>query len=474
MSPVRPRALVIGLDSVPPSVLFDRFLPFMPRVRQLLERSTYGTLRSIDPPITVPAWAVMFSGVDPGTLGVYGFRHRRPGTYFDQYVPTSRTILQPLVWDHLSRAGKRVCIMGMPPGYPPPHVNGVYISDFLTPDKAKDYVYPPSLQPELDRLTNGYAFDVLFRADDRDRVARELFAMTRKHFLAARHLWAKEPWDLFAIHEIGPDRIHHAFWKFFDEHHPRYENNPAMRRVVEDYYRMLDEEIGLLLDAVPPDVRVIVVSDHGSQAMAGCFCINEWLIQQGYLVLKGPPPAAGTQLEKASIDWPRTRAWGAGGYYARIFLNVKGREPSGLLDPSEVAPFTERLGRELAAVRRPDGQPLGSEVKVPREIYQHVNGDAPDLMAYFGNVAWRSAGTIGYQRLFIEENDTGPDDAVHSFEGVYAVAGPAGTRGGLGPERRLIDVAPTLLTYFGVPVPTTVQGRAIPEWVGAPPPSRSG
>jgi predicted AlkP superfamily phosphohydrolase/phosphomutase len=462
MSSEPPRALVIGLDSVSPDILFERFLPFMPRMRQILQRSSYGSLRSVDPPITVPAWAVMFSGMDPGTLGVYGFRHRRPGSYFDQYVPTSKTIGQPLVWDYLSRAGKRVCIMGMPPGYPPPHVNGVYISDFLTPDKAKDYVYPASLATELDQLTGGYSFDVLFRADDRDRVARELLVMTRKHFQAARYLWAKEPWDLFAIHEIGPDRVHHAFWKFFDPTHPRYEQNDALRQFAEDYYRMLDDEIGKLLDLVPSDVRVMFVSDHGSQAMKGCFCINEWLIQKGYLTLKGPAPPPGTQIEKAAIDWSKTRAWGAGGYYARIFLNVTGREPNGILRPEDVDSFVAGLSSELARVKQPNGQPLKSEVKVPKQIYRHVNGDAPDLMAYFGDVAVRSAGTIGYNALFIAENDTGPDDAVHSFDGIYVVDRPIGVPTGRGPGRRLIDIAPTLLSFFGLPVPEQMQGTAQP------------
>jgi len=456
----RPRLLVIGLDSVSPEILFDRFLPYMPRMKQVLERSSFGSLRSVDPPITVPAWAVMFSGMDPGTLGVYGFRHRRPGSYFDQYVPTSKTIGQPLVWDYLSRAGKRVCIMGMPPGYPPPHVNGVYISDFLTPDKAKDYVYPASMAPELDQLTHGYSFDVLFRAGDRDRVARELMAMTRKHFLAARHLWAKEAWDFFAIHEIGPDRIHHAFWKFFDPAHPHYEENATLRRVAEDYYRMLDEEIGKLLDLVPPDVRVMFVSDHGSQAMTGCFCINEWLLQKGYLALKGPAPPPGTQIEKAAIDWSKTRAWGAGGYYARIFLNVKGREPNGILRPEEVDGFVAEFTAELAKVKLPNGQLLKTEVKVPKEIYHQVNGDAPDLMVYFGDVAVRSAGTIGYNALFIDENDTGPDDAVHSFSGIYVVERPKAVPTGLGPGRQLIDIAPTVLAYFGLPIPPQIQGTA--------------
>jgi len=458
----RPRVLVLGLDSVSPDLLFEKFLPQMPRMRELLRRSTYGTLRSVDPPITVPAWAVMFSGIDPGTLGVYGFRHRRPGSYFDQYVPSSNTILQPRVWDILSRAGRRVCVIGMPPGYPPPHVNGVYVSDFLTPDNASDYVYPTSLRPELEKVTNGYPFDVLFRAGDRERVGRELIDMTRRHFAAARHLWSKEAWDLFAMHEIGPDRIHHAFWKYFDRGHPRYEENSTLRGLAEEYYVMLDEEIGRLLALVPSDVRVMFTSDHGSQAMQGCFCINEWLISRGYLTLKGPPPAPGTPLEKAAVDWKNTKAWGAGGYYARIFLNIHGREPEGILEPSRVASFSEQLTRELSEVRRPDGQLLGAEVKVPKNIYRHVNGDAPDMMAYFGNVAWRSAGTLGYGSLFIQENDTGPDDAVHSFDGVYVVVDPLQGAGTRGAPHDLIDIAPTLLSYFGLPVPPNVQGRSIP------------
>ena len=293
------RVLVLGLDSASPWLLFERFLPKMPRMQQLLRRSRYGTLKSIDPPITVPAWAVMFSGVDPGTLGVYGFRHRRPGTYWDQYIPTSRTIMKPLIWDRLSRVGKRVCVIGMPPGYPPPQVNGVYISDFLTPDNAQDYVSPSFLRPEIDRVSGGYVFDVTFRADDRDRIGRELFEMTQKHFAVARHLWAKEKWDFFALHEIGPDRLHHTFWKFFDPAHPRFEKNPKFLALVDDYYAMLDAEIGQLLDMVPEDVRIFVVSDHGSQAMQGCFCINEWLIEKGYLALRGPKPKAGTAIEQA-------------------------------------------------------------------------------------------------------------------------------------------------------------------------------
>jgi len=461
MSAKSSRVLVLGLDSASPWLLFERFLPKMPHLQKLLKRSRYGTLKSIDPPITVPAWAVMFSGVDPGTLGVYGFRHRRPGTYWDQYIPTSRTIMKPLIWDRLSRLGKRVCVIGMPPGYPPPSVNGVYISDFLTPDNAQDYVSPAFLRPEIDRVSGGYVFDVTFRADDRDRIGRELFEMTQKHFAVARHLWAKEKWDFFALHEIGPDRLHHTFWKFFDPAHPRFEKNPKFLALVDDYYAMLDAEIGQLLELVPDDVRVLVVSDHGSQAMQGCFCINEWLIEKGYLALRGPKPKAGTPIEQAQIDWSKTYAWGAGGYYARIFYNVKGREPNGLLAPGDLPAFEAKLTADLKRISKPDGRSMDVDVRLPKAIYREVRGDSPDLMVYFDNAAWRSAGTIGYNTLYLAENDTGPDDSVHSFDGVYSISDPATGKGERGRDERLIDIAPTVLSLLGVPVPPDIQGKPI-------------
>lgn len=461
MSDPRSRTLVLGLDSMPPELLYDRFLPKMPNLRALMARASYGTLRSCDPPITVPAWAVMFTGMDPGSLGIYGFRHRRPGTYWDTYSPTPQMLPHPPAWEVLSRAGKRVCVIGMPPGYPPPTLNGVYISDFLTPDGAKDFATPASLVPEILGVAGGYEFDVTFRAEDRERIGAELIDMTQKRWAVARHLWKKEPWDLFALHEIGPDRIHHTFWKFFDESHPRYEDVPAYRALVDRYYAMLDEEIGKLLAMVGDDVTVFVLSDHGSMAMDGCFCINEWLIQKGYLVLKGPPPARGTPIEKLTVDWSKTTAWGAGGYYARIFFNVKGREPEGILPSYQIPAMTQRITKQLGEVTLPDGSPLRPDVRAPAKIYREVVGDAPDLMVYFADLKWRSAGTLGHGGLFLSENDTGPDDSVHSFNGVFLMAEPGRAPQGKIADQSIIDIGPTILHRMGVAAPPKVQGRPI-------------
>ncbi len=466
VSAERPRLVVLGLDSVPWEIL-RRFRSEMPRLSALLDASVRGTLRSCDPPITVPAWAVMFSGVDPGSLGLYGFRHRKPGSYRDFYIPTSTTAQRPLLWDLLSRLGRRVAVVGMPPGYPAPSLNGVAVSDFLTPDHAHDWVNPAGLAEELSRVAGGPFFDIPFRVDDRREVARALLEMTERRWRVARHLWQKESWDLFAVHDIGPDRLHHAFWKYFDEAHPHFVRDPELARVAREFYALLDREIGSFLDLVG-DVPVLVASDHGSQAMEGCFCINEWLAREGYLTLRGGAPKAGTPVESVDVDWRRTRVWGAGGYYARLFINVRGREPEGTLDAKEVPALVERLRAELGTVRRPDGQPLGVRLFAPADVYREVVGDPPDLMAYFGDLKWRSAGTLGHGRLFLEENDTGPDDAVHSLDGIYALRDAA-----LGPGRdaglqHIVDVGPTLLRRFGVVVPYHVQGHPIAELLPAP------
>jgi predicted AlkP superfamily phosphohydrolase/phosphomutase len=457
------RLMILGLDSVPPAFLFEKYADKMPNLKRIVARSRYGTLRTIDPPITVPAWAVMQSGVDPGSLGIYGFRHRRPGTYHEMYTPTSAMIPRPCVWDILSRAGHRVAVIGMPPGYPPPTVNGVYISDFLTPDDAQDFVNPVSLKDEIRAAAGGeYVFDVTFRAEDRDRVEREVFDMTRKHFAVARHLWAKERWDLLALHEIGPDRIHHAFWKYFDPTHPKYVTGSPFNSIAERYYALMDEEIGKLLALVPDDVLVWIVSDHGSQAMDGCFCINEWLLKEGYLRLRGPRPPPGTPIDQVDIDWSKTKVWGSGGYYARLFFNIRGREPEGIVDPQEIPALTAQLERGLNQVLRPDGQPLGARLLNPAQVYHEVRGDAPDLMGYFGDLRWRSAGTIGYDTMFLSENDTGPDDSVHSMDGFFILYDPrAPEKHGHLPEQSIMDVAPTLLRRLGLPVPSYMQGKPI-------------
>ena len=123
--------------------------------------------------------------------------------------------------------------------------------------------------------------------------------MTDKRFALARHLMATKPWDFFMMVEMGTDRVHHAFWQYFDPDHHRYEPGNPFESVIGDYYEHVDRKIGELLEVMPDDAHVLVVSDHGAQCMDGGIALNEWLIQKGYLVLRraaqGPVPAGGAQ-----------------------------------------------------------------------------------------------------------------------------------------------------------------------------------
>jgi predicted AlkP superfamily phosphohydrolase/phosphomutase len=457
----RRRLLIIGLDAVPPEFLFDRLLPVMPNVRRLFEHGARAALRSTDPPITIPAWPVMFTGVDPGSLGFYGFRHRRAHAYFDTYVPASTLLPVPTLWQLLSQRGRRVAVVGMPPGYPPPSVNGLYISDFLTPGGRTDFTHPPALRAEIESRFGPYRFDVVFRAQERVQLYRDIVAMTRQRFAIAEALYAREKWDVFALHEIGTDRLHHAYWKHFDRTHPDYVPGNPFEHVAEEYYAEIDAAIGRLLARADDRTAVLIASDHGSMRMSGCFCINQWLQQKGYLTLSKPVPP-GTPIEKAEVDWSRTKVWGAGGYYARLFFNLRGREPNGIVAPEELPGLRSQLERDLKGLTGPDGQPMQVDLLDPQRIYRSVRGDPPDLMAYFDQLRWRSAGTMGYPSIYLKENDTGPDDAVHGFEGVFLFYDPMNPQPrDLGPQQ-ILDVAPTLLRWLGEAIPDHVQGRPIP------------
>jgi predicted AlkP superfamily phosphohydrolase/phosphomutase len=90
-----------------------------------------------------------------------------------------------------------------------------------------------------------------------------------------------------------------------------------------------------------------------------------------------------------------------------------------------------------------------------------VNNVAPDLIVHFGRLFWRSIGGVGYDSLYIQENDTGPDDCNHAQYGVFVLAGEGTTQRGEMEGVRLLDIAPTLLTLAGLPVPDSMQGRNI-------------
>ncbi|HVD50008.1 MAG TPA: alkaline phosphatase family protein, partial [Gaiellaceae bacterium] len=323
------------------------------------------------------------------------------------------------------------------------------------------YTYPPLLAREIEQVVGEYLFDCTnFRTDDKDDLLRQVYEMTDKRFRLAEHLLETKPWELFAMVEIGLDRMHHGFWKDLDERHHRHDPAGEHGDAILDYHRHLDSLLARLLAHVDEETAVLVVSDHGAKRMEGGIRINEWLRREGLLETLGEPNGI-TSLRDAGVDWARTTAWGEGGYYGRIFLNVRGREPQGTVAPEEAERVRDELAERLAAIPGPDGAPLATTVYRPEEVYEEVNGIAPDLLVYFDDLAWRAVGTVGGDEgIHTFENDTGPDDANHAQDGLLIMAGP-GIEPGLAEGMHLLDVAPTVLELLGIEPLQSMRGKSL-------------
>lgn len=458
------KVLLIGLDCAAPQLVFDDWKGELPNIAKMIDSGVYGDLVSTDPPITVPAWTSMLSSKDPGQLGFYGFRNRKSFDYEELYFANANYVKEKLVWNYLSINKKNSIIINVPQTFPPKPLRGIMVGCFLTPNKEAQYTYPNDIKYELDEIADGdYIIDVKdFRTDEKDKLLQQIYEMTEKRFKVIKNYLKNKPWDFFAFVEMGIDRIHHAFWRFMASDHRLFKDGNPYQNAIKDYYKYVDERIGEIMELIPDGTHVMVVSDHGAQSMEGGICINEWLIKEGYLTLKEKPEKQ-TALKPSMIDWSRTMAWGEGGYYGRLFLNVKGREPQGIIEESDYEKIRNEIKEKLENLGDDKGNNIGTVAHKPESIYKECNNIIPDLIVYFGNLTWRSAGTVGTGELHIFENDTGPDDANHAKNGIFIMSQKGASMSGQGKRdnMNIYDVAPTVLNLFGIKIPEDMIGKVI-------------
>ncbi|MCU0482488.1 MAG: alkaline phosphatase family protein [Anaerolineae bacterium] len=457
------RVLVFGLDCASPHLIFDQFRAELPNFSRLMAQGTWGELESATPCITVPAWSSMMTSRDAGVLGVYGFRNRADYSYNRMVTADSTHIKQPRLWDILGDVGKKSTVLAVPQTYPVKPINGTMLSCFLTPNQQATFTYPAIFKSELLKIAPDYAFDVKdFRTDDKARLRQNLLHLRDVQFKTLKYAIQHTEWDFLMHVDIALDRIHHGFWRYHDPQHRLHNPNSPFIHVIRDYYRLLDAQLGEILNLLDDDVAILVVSDHGVKRMDGGICINEWLWREGWLHFKNPPPDGKiTPFEALEVDWSKTRAWGAGGYYARVFLNIAGREPEGIIPSEDVNRVRDELANAIKQIRGADDAGLNHRVIIPQEVYTQVNGIAPDLMVYFGDLAWRAVGSLGHGAHYTLENDTGPDDANHDTQGMFILYDPKGRGGGCITGENLLNIAPTVLNLMGVKIPSEMQGKII-------------
>lgn len=450
---------MIGLDCAAPALVFDRLRPHLPAIGSLMARGTYGTLRSTTPPITVPAWACMTSGRDPGELGIYGFRNRIEGSRALRVV-TADDVRAPRVWDVAGEHGKSSSVLYVPPTFPPRPIRGELVSCMLTPGPDAPHTHPPELAAELSRF-GPHAPDV-DREGDASETIEAILDAARQHFDVAEHLLATRKPDLMMMVELGTDRLHHAAWPALDPSDPRHDPRSPLVRDARDVYAYLDARIARMLDRAGPDATVMVVSDHGARPLRGGLRINEWLRREGWLVLRSEPTAP-VSIERADVDWSRTRAWAEGGYFARVVINAQGRFPDGSVAAGDLSGEIARLSEALAAMTDDRGASLGNRVVRPREAYAETNGTPPDLMLFAGDLDLRCLGEVGGDRAVLvgpeQAGVAGRNDGCnHDWDGMYVIAGPEVPRAGRRDGAAIHDVGATMLHALGIKPPRGWRG----------------
>ena len=388
----------------------------------------------------------MVTGVDPGVLGLYGFHDRSAWDYRSRRLASSHALTEPPLWALANRAGLRARIIGVPPTYPAPALNGALISCFLTPDDEAIFTHPASITDEVRR--HGYVFDTPeFRVaeDAKAELLRDIERMIERRFALARDWLVRDDWDLFMMVEMGSDRAHHAFWRYLDPRHPRHVAGHALEHAIREVYRGLDRELGRALALLRPDDRLLVVSDHGACGMYGGFAINDWLHAHGFLALL--PGARGT-FDAGQVDWSRTSAWADGGYVGRIHVNQRGREPHGVIAETDVP----ALLAEIAATPAP----VSLRFATPSALYAATHGYAPALQVEADELHVRCLGSVGHPALVVSANDTGPDDANHGRDGVLLSNQLLDAD-----TASLYDVTPTVLDWLGIACPEKLVGRSL-------------
>jgi predicted AlkP superfamily phosphohydrolase/phosphomutase len=281
------------------------------------------------------------------------------------------------------------------------------------------------------------------------------------------------------LHELGrfreglffclfdtPDRVQHMFWRFREADHPAMNGGDGREefgRVIEDHYRRCDAIVGRVLERVDSDTLLIVLSDHGFNSFRRGVHLNSWLHEKGYLALKSgvePGEEAGEFLKQ--VDWGRTRAYALG--LGSIYLNVKGREAAGVVEPAESTALARELAARLSGLRDPATGAVAVRGVATREaVYSGAYAaESPDAVALFGDgyrVSWATA-LGGVPRGLVEDN-------VKRWSGDHIVD-PALVPGVLfmnrafaTDEARLIDLAPTILAALGVPKGAAMEGRGL-------------
>lgn len=493
------KAAVIGLDGATFEVidiLIDQGK--LPNLKRLIEEGCTGFLRSSVTPNSFPGWTSAATGTSEGRHGIFMPLVRREDN-FTLKAMTTLDIKAKSIWELLSERGRQVGVINDPCSFPAVKVNGYLVCGMLWPGGEHPYTYPLELADELEKAVPGYVVDVNLHGKNKEQIADELLTSLDRRLEASRYLLKKYPSDLFWTVFTESDRAQHRLWAAMDKEHPKHQEQPAsIHNTIFQIYEKLDAAVGTLMSDLDSDTTVFIVSDHGFGPFYSAFDIPRWLLDCGYLVERGEKAKLKSALRRIGVldevasvyrairkpfqkeigygvakmksqesdtqnyfeklDWSKTKA-----YYTLdggIRLNLKGREPHGIVEPGQMAEdIKQEIKNKLIDHKYPNGERVFRYILTQEEAfdgpYRHF---APDLVLCINYGAY--LGDLSSDKYLTPSNhNTGE----HTPDGIFIAWGKNIRQGEQISGANLRDVAPTVLFHLDEALTPEMDGRVLQE-----------
>jgi predicted AlkP superfamily phosphohydrolase/phosphomutase len=474
---------LIGLDGVSWALIDDVTTHAdVPVLSSLVDESVHGTTTSTIPSLTCPALPTLYTGKNPGNLGIFDFV--KPDGSLVDYTD----VTEPAVWDYLSDRDVSMVVGAMRTTHPAPRINGVFISDVLSTAEEPDYVTPEIAREYGDRFHEQRELLEAAKKGGPSPALLDAFVEmnnTRSDvFLALLDEYDPD----FALLWFGlSDGVQHYFW-----------DDPESLRT---FFEAFDDRLGRILDA-RSESNVVVVGDHGfGPATKYRFHLNDVLHEGGYLTLQGGVArAAATKLsyrlselylddrwkrraldlvnrfkrneptdkESSSgrdrtvvsplntipgIDWSETvahvstrKGWGIN----LVEENIDG-------DPDELR---DEIIEYITQVTAPNGAPAIKDAWPGEEIYWGRYGDQVPDIVYLAHDELRVRPSVVGKR-FTRHASSYVGTHESAREAVFMARGPDVVREEPVGAVELYDIAPTLIHLTGNRIPETLDGEVV-------------
>jgi predicted AlkP superfamily phosphohydrolase/phosphomutase len=502
---MKPKTLIIGIDGgtwkVLKPLIKENKLPYL---KKLMASSAWGTLETTIPPITAVAWSSFVTGKNPGQHGLFDFLKRKTNSY--QLIPIDASQRkEKAIWDIMNQNKKKTMIIGVPVTYPPTKIDGVMLSGMLTP-KGGQVCSSKRILKAIQKNVGEYlpCPEKTYSPKETDQMLNNLIKEVQSKTQTSLYLMENYDWDCLMVVFNASDGVMHAWWQYWDKNHPRHQKRKAkeFQEKITQVFQEIDQSINQLTTKAGKNPNLFIMSDHGLGPLENFFQTNNWLIQEGFLVLRKNwlskfkyflfksgftyknifqiinqlglkqtkkldkrrtvrKLADQLFLSFQDVDWNKTKAYSLG-YIGQIYLNLQGREPQGIIKPGkEYQETRNEIIKRLRALKHPQTKKkFITQIYKKEKIYQGKNlNQAPDIIFYPDNLKSIAFGDFEFASNKIIDPAFGLSGH-HRMDGIWLASGQ-NIRKQTNLKAQITDLAPTILYLANLPFPKSMDGKII-------------